>query len=115
MPRKRKTAAQLRDESYAADRRAWEDFLPKLQSVESYQGAIRLLAAAVPSGASGRGYYSNLGFFMQTFRAPDGANASELSEYLRLIDVFDVEGVLKPGVRPQLDEDLKRALMDRNR
>lgn len=110
MARQRKTAAQRRLESYEADRRAWETFRPKLAAVQSLAEAYVLHSQAVPPDTPGRRYYSNLGFFLQTFAAPDGANATELTEYMRLIQRFDAEGVLKEGARVTVEERLRSAL-----
>jgi hypothetical protein len=113
MARNRRTVAQRRQDAYEADLRAWEQFGPKLAAVQSLKDALLLHADAVPPDSSGPRYYSNLGFFLQTFAAPDGANRTELSEYIRLLTVFDVEGVLKPGVRPALESGLRNAIARR--
>jgi hypothetical protein len=113
MPKKRKTAAQRRQEIVDADRRAWEDFLPKLQAVETPLDAIRLAASTVGPNTAGRRYYSNLGFFVQSYWPPDGANSTELVEYLRLIRAFEAQGALKPGVRNELEAKLEAALARR--
>jgi hypothetical protein len=113
MARPRKTAAQRRQESIDADRRAWEDFLPRLQAVETLIDAYRLVGNAIAPDTPGRRYYSNLGFFIQYFAAPDGANGTELREYLRLVRAFDVEGALKPGVREEVEGKLQAALSRR--
>lgn len=114
MAKKRKTATQHRQEAYEADRRAWEIFQPKLAAVQSFNDALLLHAQAVPPDTPGRKYYSNFGFFLQTFAPPDGANLTELVEYLRLIAIFDSEGALKPEVRPQIEARLQEAITRRH-
>lgn len=115
MVRKRKTKAERERERYDASRRAWEVFAPRLERVGSFLEALKLLSDSVPPDTPGRSYYSNLGFFMQTFSPPAGANASELAQYRRLIELFDNEGALKPGVRPHVEEALDRAIRERVR
>jgi hypothetical protein len=110
MVRKRKTASERRQENYEADRRAWEEFRPKLEAVQSFAEALALMAQSVSEGSPGRRYYSNLGFFLHTFAPPAGANATELSHYLRLIGRFDSEGVLKQGARSTVEEPLRNAM-----
>ena len=89
---------------------AWELFRPKLAAVQSLKDAFLLHADTVPPDSPGRRYYSNLGFFLQTFAAPNGANGTELSESIRLLAVFDAEGALKPGVRPALESGLRSVI-----
>ncbi len=72
--------------------------------------AHRLVGNSVAPNAPGRRYYSNLGFFVQYLAAPNGANGTELREYLRLVHAFDAEGVLKPGVRGDVEAKLQAAL-----
>ena len=110
MARNRKTADQRRQERYEAAQGAWALFSPKLASVHSFKDAALLLSQAVAPDSPGRSYYANLGFFLQTFGAPDGANRTELSEYVRLLSVFDAEGLLKPGARATLEAGLRSAL-----
>lgn len=74
---------------------------------------LSLLSDSVAPGTPGRSYYSNLGFFMQTFSPPAGANAFELAQYRRLIALFENEGALKPGVRSRFEEALDRAIRER--
>jgi hypothetical protein len=107
MVRRRKTAAERRQESYEADRRAWELFYPRLTAVQSLNDAIALMGEVVPPDTPGRRFYSNLGFFLQTFSAPAGASLAELTEYARLINLFDAEGALRAGARAEVDQRLQ--------
>jgi hypothetical protein len=113
MARKRKTVAERRQEDYEADRRAWDLFIPKLNSVQSLKDAIMLHHESIGPDKPGRKHYANLGFFLNTFAAPDGANATELAEYLRLIERFDAEGVLKTGARAAIEQALRDAMRRR--
>jgi hypothetical protein len=58
-------------------------------------------------------YYANLGFFLTTFVAPDGASAEELTAYIRMIGYFDAEGAVKPGLRAGLENALREAMKRR--
>lgn len=113
MARRRKTASERRQESSEADQRAWAVFSPKLTAVRSFKDAFLLMADTVRPDSPGRRYYSNLGFFLQSFAPPAGANAMELNEYLRLIRLFDSEGALKKGVRAEIEEKLIAAIGQR--
>ena len=110
MTRKRKSAAERRQEAYEREQQAWESFRPKLEAVNTVADAFTLLGDSVAPGSPGRGFYSNLGFFLQTFRPPAGANVHELSEYLRLIGLFDDDGVIKEGHREDLEAQLSEAI-----
>jgi hypothetical protein len=114
MVKRRKTAAQREEENYLADQRARTDFYRKLAAVRSYQEARALVQESIPSNSPARKYYSNLGFFLHQFAAPDGANAAELMEYLRLIERFDVCGELENGARAIVEERLRSGLARRN-
>jgi hypothetical protein len=101
---------ERRQEKYEAERQAWDFFLPKLRAVSSMKDALMLHAEPVGHESPGRKYYSNFGFFMHYFAAPDGANLTELKEYLRLIDVFDAEGAMKPEARDQVRKAFELAM-----
>lgn len=110
MKRPRKTVAERRQERATAEARCWDEFRPKLEAAKTYADAIKLHSQAPPPDAPGRRFYSNLGFFLQGFTPPDGANLTERANYLRLIKNFDDEGLLKPGARQDVEEAFKRAL-----
>lgn len=110
MTRKRKTTAQRRQENREAERRAWETFRAKLAAVQSFNDVLKLYNEAVAPDTPGRKYYSNLGFFLQTFAPPNGANVMELWEYLRLITLFDAEGVLQEGACTVIEQSLQSAI-----
>lgn len=113
MKRKRKTAGQLRQERAEADRQAWESFSPALAAVQSVEDVLVLYASAPRPDAPGRRYFANLGFFLQGFSAPDGASATELRQYLRIIGIYDADGLLKEGVRSAIEERLREAISRR--
>src|ERR1035437_8292690 len=115
MRRKRKTAAERRQEAYESERRAWDLFLPRLRAVSSLKEALMLNVEPVSHGRPGSKFYSSYGFFMQYCAAPDGANLPELNEYLRLIKVFDAEGALKSGKRDEIEKAFELAMTLRPR
>lgn len=106
----RKTQAQLRQESYEADRRAWEIFLPQLKAATTLKEAVHLYGSTTPPDSPGRSYYSNLGFFLGNLTAPMGANGTELSQYIRLIDCFEKEGALSTATKTRVEAVLRAAL-----
>ena len=109
MKKHRKTEAERREERAASETRCWEEFRPKLEAAQTYADTINLHSEAPPPDAPGRRYYSNLGFFLQGFTPPQGANLTERANYLRLIKNFDAAGMLKPGARQQVEEAFRKA------
>ena len=110
MARNRKTKAQRDHERREAERREWEIFRPKLDALQSYVEASQLVAEAPPPDAPGRGYYSNLGFFLQAFIVPMGSSYAERALYLQFIQRLDAAGSLKPGAGQQIEEVLRLAM-----
>lgn len=106
----RKTKAQRDYEWREAERREWEIFRPKLDALQSYDEAKRLVAEAPPPDTPGRRYYSNLGFFLQAFTVPMGSSHAERGLYLQFIQRLDAAGKLKPGARQQIEDALRHAI-----
>jgi hypothetical protein len=113
MARKRKTAAERRQEFDDAKRRAWNAFVPQLEAVTTYTEAMRLVAASPPPGAPGRTYFSNLAFFLQSFAPPAGAGGAEIAQYLRLLQAFESHGALTADAALLLKPPLQKALTER--
>jgi hypothetical protein len=113
MVKRRKTVSERRQASHEEDERSWRAFYSKLSAVQSHIDALRLLSEAPAPDSPGRRYYSNLGFFLQSYAAPAGASFVELNEYHRLIRLFDQEGMLKKGVLPEIEETLLLAIRRR--
>ncbi|HKP04350.1 MAG TPA: hypothetical protein VJU77_13440 [Chthoniobacterales bacterium] len=112
MPRKRKTADERRAERDEAVWRAWNEFRPKLEAIQSYAEALNLVAHAPPVDTPGRPFYSNLGFFLQAFTPPLGATAREKSIYITLIKRMDATGELKAGEAPRIIAALEKAISE---
>jgi hypothetical protein len=110
MARRRKTKAERDSERAEAERLAWEQFRPRLEALQSYEDALRLVNQAPPPDSPGRRYYSNLGFFLQNFTPPMGSSSSEKSLYLKFIQKLGSAGALKPGTQQKVEEDLRRAI-----
>jgi hypothetical protein len=110
MARSRKTKAQRDHERAEADRREWETFRPRLNALQSYTDAVRLVAETPPPDAPGRRYYSNLGFFLQAFTVPFGSSHAEKALYLQFIQRLDAGGELKPGAGQKIVEALRHAM-----
>lgn len=105
-----KTKSQKMQERADADRRVWEVFRPKLDAVQNLAEAYELSAETPPPNAPGRGYYSNLAFFLQCFGVPGGSSYAEKGLYLKLIARLDTTGILKPGAREKIESDLRQAM-----
>lgn len=110
MPRRRKTKAERAQESRELDRRAWEEFRPKLGALQSYDDALALAYHSPPPDSPGRRYYSNLAFLLQGFAPPMGSGRHEKMLYLQLIQRIDAAGQLKPGIRTQIEADLRASI-----
>jgi hypothetical protein len=110
MPRRRKTGAERERETRELDRRAWEEFRPKLEALQSYTDALAFVHQSPPPDSPGRHFYSNLAFFLQSFAPPMGASGGEKSLYLKLVQRFDEAGQLEPGRRAQIEADLRAAI-----
>ena len=110
MRRRRKTKAERDQEWRETERRVWEKFRPKLEAAQSFADALKLVAETVPPDSPGRRYYSNLGFFLQSFTPPGGSNYAEKTLYLQFIQRLDSAGELKPGARETVEQALRRAM-----
>ena len=110
MSRKRKTYADRQRERDEADRRAWDDFRPKLDALKTHAEALDLMAKGPSPGEPGRHYYSNLGFFLEAFIVPMGSNHTEKALYLQFIQRLDAAGALKPEAGQKVIEELRRAM-----
>jgi hypothetical protein len=110
MARNRKTKAQHDHERNEAERLEWEIFRPKLDALQSYAEALKLLAEAPRPDAPGRRYYSNLGFFLQAFTVPMGSSYAERALYLQFIQRLDAAGALKPEARQQIEQALRHEM-----
>lgn len=102
----RKTQAQRDNEWYEADRRVWDAFKPRLASLGSFEEAKELISKPPSPDAPGRRYYSNLGFFLQSFVVPHDSNAEERALYVHLIERLDKAGELKAGAAADIIEAL---------
>ena len=109
MARRRKTADERRQAEYEADARQWQVFRPKLEAASSMDAARALLNDAPGQGMPGRHFYSNLGFFLQSFEIPNGSTDSERRLYLEFVRRLDAAGELKPGALAMIEDRLRQA------
>ncbi len=109
MVRRRKTKAEREQEWAEADRRVWDQFRPR-EALASFGEAQSLANEAPPPDSPGRRYYSNLGFFLQSFAVPMGSSYAEKALYLQFIQRLDAAGALKPGTGQKVQEELRRAM-----
>jgi hypothetical protein len=93
-----------------ADRRAWEEFRPRLAAVRTVAEAQRLLARAPTPGSPGHRYYANLSTFLQVFGVPAGASHAEKELYLQFVWRLDAAGTLTPGLGTIIEGDLRREM-----
>ncbi|QIN84642.1 hypothetical protein GBA63_19785 [Rubrobacter tropicus] len=108
MTRRRKT--RTRQEWEEADLRAWDEFSRRLEAAESMGDALALYASTPPPDSPGRRYYSNLGFFLQSFDVPGGSDYDERAMYLRFVKKLDDSGALKPGAGRKVRDKLRRSM-----
>ncbi len=107
MARRRKTKSERESERWAKEQAIWQAFFPRLRACQSLTDAIVLVHEAVPEGRPGRKFYSNLGFFLNTFSAPDGASATELAAYIAIVER---DPVLRPDQKETAIGRLRSAL-----
>lgn len=110
MAQKRNTKADRERQRTEDERAMWQDFRPKLESLQTYVDALRLVTETPPPDAPGRRFYSNLGFFLQSFTVPLGSNYTEKALYLQFIQRLDAAGSLKPGAGQRIEAELRRAM-----
>lgn len=105
----RRTKADREREWQQAREREWEQFRPKLAALQTFDEAIALVNQAPRPDTPGRKFYSNLGFFLQSFWVPDGSNGEERRLYLEFVRRLDAAGALKPGSMQDVEERFRRA------
>ncbi len=112
MKRRRPTKAETELKWEADCARVWGDaeFRPKLAAAKSFSEARLLVNAAVHVDRPGRGYYSNLGAFLDDFIPPARSSYEEKALYLQLFQRMDAAGQLKPGVGKQVEQALREAM-----
>ena len=108
MTKRRKTADERRYEADEAAKRAYEEFRSQAADVRTLADA-RILVSHARNSDPGRRYYSNLGFFLNTFAPPDGASLDELSLYLAMVRHFDASGDVKSGALVEIEAALQAA------
>jgi hypothetical protein len=96
----------------AAESRAWEVFEPKLNAVNNFPDAEILVLNAPGPGSPGQKYYSNLGSFVRFFLNPIGTSR-EMRKYIELIEKFEKNGELTPGVAKNAIASLEKAIAEK--
>ena len=110
MARRRKRTACRGQERADAERRVWNHFRSRLESLNSFVEALRLVGETPPPDSPGRAYYSNLSFFLQNFTVPAGSSYEERELYLRFIQRLDAADALKSGAAQQIQDNLRRSM-----
>jgi hypothetical protein len=85
-----------------AERRAWDEFRPKLAALQTFVEAQRLARSPLSPGSPGRKFYSNLGFFLHAFIVPLGSSYEEKSLYIEFIRRLDAAKSLKAALQRKL-------------
>lgn len=93
-----------------AEQCVWDEFRLKLEKLTSFVDAQLLVASAPAPDSPGRGYYSNLGFFLQSFAVPTNSSHSERAMYLQFIRRLNAAGALNLGAAAQIIEQLQKSL-----
>jgi hypothetical protein len=109
MARKRMTADERRQAEHEAVGKQWRVFMPKLEAASSMVAAQALVREAPGQGVAGRQFYSNLGFFLQSFEIPSGSNDTERRLYLEFVRRQDAAGELKPGAVAMIEDRFRHA------
>ena len=110
MARRRTRLSEADSERLRAE--AWRSIQAQLAAATGLVDAQRVLITAPPESHLGRRYYSNLGFFLQTFSPPAGANREEIALYIRLLERINAEGLVKEGRFVPLRQALIAAMDD---
>jgi hypothetical protein len=92
-----RTKADREREYRDREQKVWDEFVPQLAALQTYDDAVELAARTPRPDAPGRRYYSNLSFFLGQFTVPMGSNGTERSLYAAFIRRLDAAGALKPG------------------
>lgn len=114
MAKPRKTKDERDQERANAQRRAWEQFSPKLDALTSLGEARSLIAEKPRLDSLDRLYYTNLELFlMSNFKmVPDGSIYAEKQLYLQFIQRLDAAGALPPGDGQMVQEKLRCAMAE---
>ncbi len=94
---------------------AYAYFRPKLEALKSFEQAQALWQESPSQINPGYSYYTNLGHFLQHFKAPDGASREELALYLELARKMDAAGELKVRTLQEVEESIRGAMESRDR
>lgn len=89
-----KTTMNITADWERLERHAWEKFHPRLAAAQSLADVHALLADAPPAGSPSSPFYSNLAFFLVTFRPAPGTGADELALYAPLVERLAATGDL---------------------
>jgi len=111
--RRSKTKAEKAEEWQEKKRKAYEEFRPILESLQSYAQAELVWQSAPSLINPGQSYYANLGFFLQNLAAPERASRDELALYLALARKMDAAGELKGASLQEIEERLRVAMESR--
>jgi hypothetical protein len=110
MTSSRPTKARRVRDVVADDRCGWEAFRLRLESLQTLTQAVQLMREVPPASTPGRGYYTNLGFFLGAFTVPVGTSYAEKALYLGLVQRLTAAGELKPGGGGRIEESLRKAM-----
>ncbi len=89
-----KTTVNITADWQRLERHAWEKFRPRLEAVRSLADVHALLADAPPVGSPSSPFFSNLAFFLVTFRPAPGTGPDELALYEPLLQRLAAAGDL---------------------
>ena len=105
--RKTKIGIQLQNEC-----RAWEDFQLKFSRVHTLIDAKKLVKQlqVQKHETSGRKYYANLNFFLESFNVPSGSSYSERLNYIQFIQHLNESDTSKVGKVEEILKALQKSL-----
>jgi hypothetical protein len=113
MKRRRKGVEEKRQEWEDAKSRAWNEFCPQLEALQSRAAGWELFSRVPPPDSPGRGYYANLRHFIEHLSPPGGATSKENALYIALAQKMEEKGELKSAQRQAIEEALKKAISER--
>jgi hypothetical protein len=80
-----------------------------LRAIKTVAEVYDLYAKANTSERARR-HYANLGFFLHTFAPPNDSSYREKVALLKILAIFDKEGILKPGHLHKYEADMREAM-----
>lgn len=112
MAKKRKTRAEIDQQSRLEQTKVWDEFLPRLSPVQTLDEAKQLCTEMPPLDAPGRKCYTNLKFFLEYLAVPAGSNGTERQLYISFVKRLVAADSIKPEFAEKAIADLRSSLAE---